>query len=113
MQGMFITVCMAIAYNVTAVELVAGGSGWALQFDGRDDFVNLPVTLPPAPWTIEMWVHPFSLKDGEQKDVVKFNNAGALLAQASIIKGLTWTQGHILVFSFLGSLESIPRLSFR
>jgi len=63
-----------------------------LQFDGQNDFVNLPVVLPPAPWTIEMWVHPRSLLDGTGAYIVKFNPAGTLLAQASMFKGLNVLQ---------------------
>ena len=86
-----VAACMS-AFGVAAVELIAGGTGWALQFDGQDDFVNLLVTLPPAPWTIEVWVYPFTLTDGSGAEVVQFNPAGTLFSQTSIDSGGTVLQ---------------------
>ena len=44
--------------GVHAQQLTVGTRGWALRFDGKDDFALLHEQMPPPPSTIEMWVYP-------------------------------------------------------
>jgi len=47
-----------LSSGITVMVHASGGSGYALQFDGSDDYVQIPdiSTLEPAAVTVETWV---------------------------------------------------------
>ncbi|CAJ1365250.1 unnamed protein product [Effrenium voratum] len=76
----------------------AGAAGWALRFDGVDDFVTLLAELPGPPCTIEFWVQPLELRNGLGQEIVRFNRFGVLLSRHSTIGGRV-----LLSVEYLGS----------
>ncbi|CAJ1396523.1 unnamed protein product, partial [Effrenium voratum] len=79
-------------------EIFTGAFGWALQFDGLDDFVMLQPELPGPPCTVEFWVQPTKLTDGLGQELVRFTQNGVLLSRHSPIGGRV-----LLSLEYLGS----------
>ena len=64
------------AYTRYVHDLAAGPSGYALQFDGVDDFVSIPDTGDfdfETAFTVEAWVKPTSLGGGTFKSILGGN----------------------------------------
>jgi hypothetical protein len=94
----------------------AASSGYALQFDGNNDFVELSETsaMLGAGWetskTVEVWVKP--LGDAQQcahQDVV---NCDAIIGDRArwwgIYRGIRLGNDRIWIWNFDGSLDVIP-----
>ncbi len=53
---------------------------------------------------VQCLIHDVGVRGREAPDLFSFE---------VMVDGLTWTQGQILHFSFVGALESIPRANLR
>ena len=88
---MEILICMYIlcasSTPCQSYELIAGNAGWALQFDGIDDFSMLFGEMSVPQGTVEMWIKPMSLRDGQDQEVVKYNRKGVVLSRTDAIEG--------------------------
>jgi len=85
---LFLLFCLPLALVLsTTPQMSVGGSGWALRFDGYDDFVVLRENLPPPPFSIDFWAQPLDVTDGNGVRTVRYNSLGIVLSKTKLQGG--------------------------
>ena len=82
------------------------GNSYSVQFDGADDYLELPTTFfnsPPTTFTFEAWIFPLSIKDGSQE---YYENAIFSKGATYVNLGIT-AEGFLQLYHYDGTARFI------